>query len=151
MQDEEDQGIEVGDIRFDPDTRQTTFVFRKETDPLAQRWALTLDFEPIPRTMGILAQKKKESSMKLTTMIDQRVTCIVKNYKVDEKIKQIMFENLERKAVMEIEAPPLDQQAPIYIALNKNGQKQVQSDSSDEDDDGVKKIAKQFSQHKEPG
>jgi hypothetical protein len=58
--------------------------------------------------MGILAQKKKESSMKLTTMIDQRVTCIVKNYKVDDKTKQIMFENLERKAVMEIEAPPLD-------------------------------------------
>ena len=89
--------------------------------------------------------------MKLTTMIDQRVTCIVKNYKVDEKTKQIMFEDLERKAVMEIEAPPLDQQAPIYIALNKNGQKQVaQSDSSD-DEDGVKKIAKHFGQHREPG
>ena len=89
--------------------------------------------------------------MKLTTMIDQRVTCIVKNYKVDEKTKQMMFEDLERKAVMEIEAPPLDQQAPIYIALNKNGQKQMaQSDSSD-DDDGVKKIAKHFGQHREPG
>ncbi len=98
----------MGEIRFDPVSQQTTFILKKEMDDQGRRWALSLDLEPVSRTLGILAQKKKETTMKLTTMIDTRVTCVAKNYKVDEKTKQLMFSDVDRKAVMEIEAPPLD-------------------------------------------
>ena len=41
-------------------------------------------------------------------MIDSRVTCVAKNYKVDEKIKEQMFTDINKKSTMEIDAPPLD-------------------------------------------
>ena len=46
--------------------------------------------------------------MKLTTMIDVRVTGVAKNYKVDDKTKQTMMTDTSKKAALEIEAPPLD-------------------------------------------
>ncbi len=54
----------------------------KSTDPCNRRWALNLEIEPLPRTSGVIAQKQNE--LKLTTMVDARVTCIAKNYKVDD-------------------------------------------------------------------
>lgn len=41
-------------------------------------------------------------------MVDARVTCLAKNYKIDEQVKQNMFEDVGRRQVMEFEAPPLD-------------------------------------------
>ena len=103
---------------MDPVTKQTTFIMKKEVDDQGRRWALSLDLEPVTRTFGILTQKKKGSEMKLTTMIDARVTCMAKNYKVDEKVKQMMFTDVNKKATLEIDAPPLDQQQPVYLPLN---------------------------------
>lgn len=51
---------------------------------------------------------------------------------------------------MEFEAPPLEQQLPIYFPL-KEGVRIEDDSDSDSQDDGVKKIAKQYAQHKEPG
>ena len=109
MGDHEEDGLEVGEIRLDPVTEKATLIMRKEMDNLGRRWALNLDVEPVSnKTLGIIAENKKHQSMKLTTMIDSRVTCIAKNYKVDELIRQNMMTDDHRRAVMEFEAPPLD-------------------------------------------
>ena len=96
----------MGEIRVDPLSNQTTFVMKREIDTEGRRWAMSLDLEPVPRTFGILQQNK--SSIKLTTMIDTRVTCVAKNYKVDEKVKELMLTDVNKKSIMEIDAPPLD-------------------------------------------
>ena len=54
-------------------------------------------------------------------MLDTRVTCVAKNYKVDEKVKELMFTDIYKKSTLEIDAPPLDQQVPIYLPLNAIG------------------------------
>ena len=79
---------------------------KREIDTEGRRWAMSLDLEPVPRTFGILQQNK--TSIKLTTMIDTRVTCVAKNYKVDEKVKELMLTDVNKKSIMEIDAPPLD-------------------------------------------
>ena len=108
QQDDHDLGIEVGEIRIDPETKQSTFLMRKDIDEDGRRWAMSMDIEPVNKTFGIITQKKKATEMKLTTMIDARVTCLAKNYKVDERVKQIMLNDVNKKTVLEIDAPPLD-------------------------------------------
>ena len=52
--DDNDLGIEVGEIRVDPEFNQTTFIMKKEMDDQGRRWAMSLDLEPVPKTFGIL-------------------------------------------------------------------------------------------------
>ena len=65
--------------------------------------------------MGVVSQKDK--TMKLTAMVDARVTCVPKNFKVDGVTKQRMLNDKNRQSVLEFEAPTLDQQLPIYLPL----------------------------------
>ncbi len=60
MDDHEEDGLEVGEIRLDPVTEKATLIMRKEMDHQARRWALNLDVEPVSnKTLGIIAENKK--------------------------------------------------------------------------------------------
>ena len=70
--------------------------------------------EELPnRTIGILSETV--DGIQLKTMADKMFTCIAKNYKVDQQMKQEL--NLVSKAgVKAIDAPtePMD---PVYMSL----------------------------------
>jgi len=100
----DEDGLEIGEIRIDEG--KATLLMNKSTDPCNRRWALNLEIELLPRTSGVIAQKQNE--LKLTTMVDARVTCIAKNYKVDDNQRKKLLEDVGRKQTMEFEAPPLD-------------------------------------------
>ena len=73
--------------------------------------------------------------MKLQTMIDKRVTCIAKNYKVDHETK-LSINQMDKSGIKLFEAPtdPLD---PVF--LKKNDEREVAMDSDSDSEDEVNK------------
>ena len=68
--------------------------------------------------------------MKLQTMIDKRVTCIAKNYKVDHKT-MLSINQMDKSGIKLFEAPtdPLD---PVF--LKKYDEREVQMNSDSDSD-----------------
>ena len=93
---------------------------RKETDDQGRRWLLKLETESLnSRQLGVIAELPQKNILKLTTMVNKRVMCIAKNYKMDSKVKENMMTDTNRRQTMEFEAPPIDQQEPLYMSLHK--------------------------------
>jgi len=49
-------------------------------------------------------------------MIDHRVSCIAKNYKLDTQTKAAL-QYMDKKTIMEIEAPTDAAQEPVFMAI----------------------------------
>jgi|LakMenE18May11ns_1017448.scaffolds.fasta_scaffold9257022_1 hypothetical protein len=41
-------------------------------------------------------------------MVNKKVMCVAKNYKLDSKLKESMIEDADRRKTLEFEAPPID-------------------------------------------
>ena len=91
--------------------------------------------EKANRTMGVISETKKDGQMKLQTMIDKRVTCIAKNYKVDYETK-LSINQMDKGGIKLFEAPtdPLD---PVF--LKKNDEREIAMNSDSESDDEANK------------
>ena len=91
-------------------------MFSRDHDPKKKRWNLKLDVLDEERqclTMGIMTESKTTSALKLQTMVDKRVSCIAKNYILDDETRACL-NLMHKQGTVSFEAPnePLD---PVFI------------------------------------
>lgn len=69
------------------------------------------------KSHGVVTEYSRTNKYKLQTMIDQRVVCIAKNYRVDEATHADMFSDKNKRSVLEIDAKDADpiNQGPIFM------------------------------------
>ena len=132
------EDIELGEVRVDPATNSASLILKKDLDEVnRKRWCMKLDVaeEKANQTMGVISETKKDGQMKLQTMIDKRVTCIAKNYKVDYETK-LSINQMDKGGIKLFEAPtdPLD---PVF--LKKNDEREIAMNSDSESDNEANK------------
>lgn len=77
----------------------------REHDLLKRRWVLKMDIlsEDPSRNIGIVTESvQNNANLKLHSMIDKKVTCIAKNYHVDEE------RNLEKQDKNKLQTKNID-------------------------------------------
>ena len=112
--------IMIGEIRFDHSSQQGSLLVRRELDPNNKRWNLKMDLganpagthEPI-LNMGIMTESRSSGVIKLQAMVDKKITCIAKNYSVDEETKAGL-QKLDQAMTATIDAPS-DPMQPVFI------------------------------------
>ena len=129
--------VQLGEVRFDPNTNQGSLLIRRELDPQKKRWVMRLDIKEEEEnkpcsTMGIMTESRTNGTLKLQTMVDSRVACIAKNYSIDEKTK-LSINDMDKQKTMEYDVPndPLD---PVFISRNGTYQSNEYEKDSDESD-----------------
>ena len=93
------------------------------------------DKDPV-LNMGIMTESKGSGALRLQAMVDHRLTCIAKNYSLDEETKAGLNQT-DRAATMSFDAPN-DPLQPVFIS--KSGPAVVGSaagllDDGDSDDE----------------
>ena len=117
-----------------------SLVFKKDLDAEnRKRWCLKLDMaeEKADKSLGVISENKESGQMKLQTMVDHKVSCIAKNYRVDNETK-LSINQMDKSGIKLYDAPhdPLE---PVFLKKNQYDEREVNMNSSDDSDEPQQK------------